>query len=85
MIPLEVESVEDYINKKRQIEIKDSAYYYFLNVSDYRGKGEEEPYEFARPDVVDLFLNVKQVEFLKQVKDDLYQQAIKQNKIIYNY
>lgn len=85
LMPLEVDSAEDYINKNRQIELKDSAYYYFLNVSDFRGNGEEEPYEFARPDVVDLIVNTRQVDFLKQVKEDLYQQAVKQNKIIYNY
>ncbi len=85
LIPIKADSIEDFVNKKRQIEIKDSAYYYFLNVSDFRTKGEEEPYEFARPDAFDLYSNMKQVEYLKQVKEDLYRQAIKKNKIIYNY
>lgn len=85
LIPINSDSVEDYINKNRQIEIKDSDYYYLLNVTDLRTRGEEEPYEFARPDALDLYTNTKQVEFLKQVKEDLYQQAIKKNKINYNY
>jgi hypothetical protein len=41
MIPLKVEAPEEYVNKHRQVELKDTAYYYFLNVSDYRGVGEE--------------------------------------------
>ena len=47
MIPLKVDTPEEYVNKHRQVELKDTAFYYFLNVSDYRGVGEEKPYEFA--------------------------------------
>jgi len=34
--------------------------------------------------VKDMMLNLKQVEFMKKVKDDLYQQAVKKNEIKYN-
>ena len=63
--------------------LKDTAFHYFLNVSDYRPVGEQEPYEFARTQVKDMLLNVKQVEFMKHVKDDLYQRAVKRDKIKY--
>ena len=85
LIPLKDEAPEEYVNKHRQIELKDTAYYYFLNVSDYRGVGEEKPYEFARPEVKDLLVNQKRVSFMEQVKSDLYQQAASKKKIIYNY
>ena len=81
---MKVPEVEDYVNKNRHIELKDTAFYYFLNVSDFRSVGEQEPYEFARPKVKDMMLNLKQVEFMKKVKDDLYQQAVKKNEIKYN-
>lgn len=84
MMPLKVPEVEEYINKNRQIELKDTAFHYFLNVSDLRLMGEQEPYEFARPKVKDMMLNLKQVEFMKSVKDDLYQRAVKKNEIKYN-
>ena len=42
-----------YVDKHRHVELKDTAFYYFLNVSDYRGAGEEKPYEFARSEVKD--------------------------------
>ena len=85
MIPLKVEAPEEYVNKHRQIELKDTAFCYFLNVSDYRGAGEEKPYEFARPEVKDLLVNQKRVDFMERVKNDLYQQAVSKKKIIYNY
>lgn len=83
MVPLKVPNVEEYLDKNRHVELKDTAFYYFLNVSDYRRLGEQEPFEFARGQVKDMLLNVKQVEFMKQVKNDLYQQAVQRDKIKY--
>ena len=49
MMPLEgVLMPDEYLNKNRHVELKDTAFHYFLNVSDYRTVGEQEPYEFAR-------------------------------------
>lgn len=85
LIPLKTDSPEDYVNKHRQVELKDTAFHYFLNVSDYRAAGEEKPYEFARAEVKDLLVNQKRVGFMEQVKNDLYQQAVDKKKITYNY
>lgn len=85
MIPLKVESPEVYVSKHRQIELKDTAFYYFLHVSDYRGVGDQKPFELARLEARDLLVNQKQVDFMKQVKDDLYKQAVDKKKIIYNF
>ena len=47
LIPLKVPEVEDYVNKNRHIELKDTAFHYFLNVSDFRTVGQQEPYELS--------------------------------------
>nr|WP_302831556.1 peptidylprolyl isomerase [uncultured Bacteroides sp.] len=83
LMPLKAIDTEEYLNKNRHVELKDTAFYYFLNVSDLRRVGEQEPFEFARAQVKDMLLNMKQVEFMKQVKDDLYQRAEKKNEIKY--
>ena len=62
MIPLKAESPEAYMDKNRHIELKDTAFYYFLNISDFRVAGEQEPYEFAQPKVKDMLVNIKRVE-----------------------
>lgn len=85
LIPLKAPSPEEYVDRNRHIELKDTAFYYFLNVTDYRAEGEEEPYEIARSKVKDMLLNTKQAEFMKKVKSDLYQRAVDKKKIIYNY
>lgn len=84
-LPLEEERPEDFILKNRQIELKDSIYYYFLNVTDYLGKEAEEPYDFVRPKAKEMLLNLRKTEFVNTVKTELFNRAEKRNKIIYNY
>lgn len=84
-IPLNIPEPEKYIREKRQIEWKDNEFYYFLNVSEFCEKGEVEPYEFARAEIKDMLLNMRQVGFMEEIKDGLYEQAEKRNKIIYNF
>ncbi len=74
---------EPALRQKRPVELADTAFHYFLNVTDYRAVGEEEPYEVARVHARDLLLNIRQVEFMRGVRDDLYRQAVENNRITY--
>lgn len=85
MLPRNALSLNQLVEKPGNVELQDSAYFYFLNISDIRQVGEEEPLEYARQKIKDVLVNYKQVDFIKQVKNDLYQEAVKKNKIKYNY
>lgn len=84
-IPLKEKNPELYIRNHRQIELQDTAFYYFLNITGYLKAGEQMPYDFALPSINEMLTNLRRVDFMKQVKSDLYQQAINNNKIIYKY
>lgn len=83
LMPLREEKVDAYFAKNRHVELKDTAYWYFLNVSDYIPTGGQEPYEAARSAVSEMVVNRKQVEFLNQVKGDLYNEAVEDGKLKY--
>lgn len=83
LMPLREEKVDAYFAKNRHVELKDTAYWYFLNVSDYIPTGGQEPYEAARSAVSEMVVNRKQVEFLNQVKGDLYKEAVEDGKLKY--
>lgn len=84
-IPLKVPNPEQYLENNRHIELRDTAFCYFLNVEDYLGIGEQKPFDFAKSEIKDILINLKQVEFVREVKNDLYQNAIDKKKIIYYY
>ncbi|NDW13106.1 peptidyl-prolyl cis-trans isomerase [Bacteroides sp. 214] len=83
-MPLKTENVESFIDKNRNVELKDTAFYYFLNVTELRKAGEHKPFDFARLEAKEMLLNLRKVDFIKDIKEELYQEAVKRNKIIYN-
>ena len=75
----------DYLDKNRNVELKDTAYHYFLHIEEYQGKGTQKPLDFAEEEIKETLINLKRVEFINGVKDDLYHQASEKNKINYYY
>lgn len=83
-IPLKVSDPESYPDKNRNIEIKDTAYCYFLNIKEYLRTGVQEPFDYAKPKIKDMFVNLRQVDFIQKIKNDLYRKALNENKIKHN-
>lgn len=84
-IPLSVSSPTDYTTQKRQIEMTDTLYHYFLNIDDVLEAGQHKPLDFARSEIKGILLNVKQVAFMQQIRSSLYKQAIDKDKIKFYY
>ena len=83
-IPLKVLDTDaNYLDKNRNVEVKDFCY--FLHIEDFLGKDKQKPLDFARDEIKEILINLKRVEFINKVKEDLYQRASDRNKIIYYY
>ena len=84
LIPVKTwKSGDNYLKQNRDVELKDTAYCYFLHVEDYLGEGEQKPLDFAGEEIKEILMNLKRVEFINSVKDDLYHRASEKNRIIY--
>lgn len=85
-IPLKaLDTDENYLDKNRNVEVKDTAYCYFLHVEEFLGKGQQRPLDFARDEIKEILINLKRVEFINEVKEELYQRASDRNRINYYY
>ena len=85
-IPLKaLDTDENYLDKNRNIEVKDTAFCYFLHVEEFLGKDEQRPLDFARKEIKEILINLKRVDFINKVKEELYQRASDRNKINYYY
>ena len=73
----------DYLNRKRNIEVKDTAFCYFLHVENFIPKGEVLPLEYARNEIKEILINLKRVDFINRMRNDLYEQASEKNEVIY--
>ena len=81
----DLKSDAGYLDKNRNVELKDTAYHYFLHVEDYLGEGKVKPLDFAKEEIKEILINLKRVNFIERVKDDLYQDASEENRINYYY
>lgn len=77
--------VEKLLENKRQIELKDSVYCYFLNIDDVLLRGENKPYDAAADEIKEIMINMKQAEFMRNMKNDLYKGALEKKNIKYYY
>ena len=82
-IPYSVEREADFLRTHKNIELNHKGYWYFLNISDYQLKGEQMPFDFAKAQIREILMNQKKMNFLKEVKDELYQDALKEKEIEY--
>ena len=81
LLPRGSESTEAYLSKKETVELKDTAYYYFLHITDYLPSGSEAPFEYAEPRVREVLSNTHKADFLRKVRSDLYEEAKMNNRI----
>lgn len=84
LLRLPVKNMEkDRVRKEKNIELSDSAFYYFLHVKEFLDEGEVLPLEYAGKEIKEILMNTKRVEFITRMKEDLYKEASENNDIKY--
>lgn len=73
----------DYLDHNRNVEVRDTAFCYLLHVEKYLSKGELLPLEFAKNEIKEILINLKRVDFINKMKNDLYDDASENKDIIY--
>ena len=73
----------DYLNRNRNVEVRDTAFCYFLHVENYLPPGGTLPLEHSRNEIKELLINLKRVDYINQMKKNLYTTASENKEIIY--
>lgn len=83
-LPLKaLDTDRDYLNRNRNVEVRDTAFCYFLHVENFLPEGEQLPLEYAKGEIKEILINLKRVDFINRMKQDLYQEASEDKDIIY--
>lgn len=80
-MPFESNQLSQMLHQRSQIELSDSLTTWILQVTERRQRGETMPLEHARPEIEKAILSRRQVDFLQQEREKLYEQAILFQKI----
>ena len=82
-IPMERAELENMLKTKNQIEKADSTKTYLLQITEKHMRGEQMPFDYARPEIEKIVLSERQVEFLQKERERLYNEAIQDKKVIF--
>ena len=83
-IPMYVNDAASFLKIHKTVEVADSSYCYLLNIRDYLTPGELEPYESASPRIVEMLVNQRKVEFLRNFEDELYNDAVRSGDVVFH-
>lgn len=80
-VPVHVSNPNAFLKTNKHVEIADSSYCYLLNIKEYLPSGSVEPYDYASPHIMEMLVNQRKVEFLKNFEDELYNDAIRSGDV----
>ena len=81
LVPTERADLENRLKGTNHIEVADSSKIYLLQITDKNMRGEAMPVEYAHPQIEQIILNARRVEFMRKERERLYNEAIQERKI----
>lgn len=81
IVPLECEDQEAWLAAHDNVELKDSNFYYFISIRDYKLRRSIAPYEYITDQVKTIILNNRRNDFLQKLEDGIYNEAVRENTL----
>ncbi|MDR3268774.1 MAG: peptidyl-prolyl cis-trans isomerase [Tannerella sp.] len=80
-MPVQLPNTAQHLKTKQSVEVTDSVYCYLLNISEYVLSGSTAPYEYVIPQIQELIINKRKVDFLKEIEEELYRNAVRKGQV----
>lgn len=81
--PFAIEDSKVFVNRKSYSEVSDSSHVYMLRITDAIVQGQPEPLDMAKEKIKNIILNKRKSDYIVQIEKDVYDDAVKKNKIKY--
>lgn len=82
-IPVYLTDPVQFLKSNKQVEKTDSSYCYLLNISDYLLKGNIAPYEYVGPQIQEMLINQRKVDFIKTFEENLYKDGVRKGEAVF--
>jgi hypothetical protein len=82
-MPVRIPNAAQHLKTKQPVEVTDSLYCYLLNISEYVLSGSVAPYEYVGPQIRELMINKRKVDFLKELEEELYRDAVRKGQVVF--
>ncbi len=79
-IPLSVDDQDEFLQKNKYFEVKDTTTIYYVAISAYKTKESISPLNFETENIRTILLNKRKAALLQRMEDDLFTDAMKKKK-----
>jgi hypothetical protein len=83
-IPYRVSNTSAFLKQNKQLEVKDSSFYYLLTIKEFAAAGTPYPEELAREEAKKQLISQRKVNYLIRFRNDLMKKAIKDKDVTLN-
>lgn len=66
---------ERFLRYNKGIEVKDSSYYYFASIREYKLKSSVSPIEYVENQIKSVIFNQRKIKFINELENSLYNEA----------
>ncbi|MEC9208815.1 MAG: hypothetical protein VX762_00120 [Bacteroidota bacterium] len=80
-LPDLIDDEESFLRNTKGVFFENETFRYYIFIKDYQIKGSRSPLAVERDKIKDVLLNKKKIKYLKQLEDELYQNALVKKKI----
>lgn len=84
-IPINTYNQEQYLQKNRNIELKDSNSVYLVKINDFKINEAYSPLSIEKENIKEILLNQRRQKLVKQIHDNALQKAKKEHAVEMNY
>jgi hypothetical protein len=80
-LPNFIKAEEYFLKNTKNTFLEDENFRYYIYIKEYKIQGSESPLSLEKERIEDVILNKKKINYLKQLEDELYQNALAKKKI----
>ena len=80
-LPGQPDDFDEYLRRNKTWESEDSDYVHMLLIRDYLVSGEQAPISYIEDRIRGLVLSKRKLDFIKQIEQDLIQDALSSQQI----
>lgn len=78
--PRNISDQEAFLKYNRFSEATDSLYRYYVGIVDYKLVNDTTPIDFVKPQIKNIILNRRKMQFISSLENDIYQDAVNQKR-----
>ncbi len=73
----------NFVKTNKSFEVSENGFVYLLNISDSKQKGDIMPYDFAKKQIEEIYINANQKSFDQQLRSQLCDEALQSGDLVW--